>query len=387
MFTRRMTNRWIAAAATMLVAVGIVAPPCNAQTKAAAPSAGIKRYELPVTVTWQSQELASGLNRLADLQQTTIWLDRRIDPSTTVDLSASNEPLIDVLRKLGEPHAWSATPLDGVVYFGPKQTADELATLAAIARQQVAQAPATMQNRWLKSEAWSFPRLSQPRELLVALAKSVGASIEHVDLVPLDLWPAHSLPPTPLVDRMVLVLASFDLTCELSKDGRQLAVVPIKRPVQITREFAVPAARAAAIEEQLQLMPEAKVDRRGQRLIVSARVEELETLAVVMRGQTTSSAARQQSSSTKPAPLEDQRFTLRIENKPVGAVIDQLAKQLKLDVTWDAALQAGAKPRRNALISCNVREVNIDALLKAILAPANLAFHRDGQRIAIHAAN
>src|SRR5690242_20339320 len=107
MFTRRMTNRWIAAAATLLLASGNFAPPCNAQTKAAAMPAAIKRYELPVTVTWQGQELAAGLDRLADLQQTTIWLDRRVDPSTTVDLSASNEPLIDVLRKLGEPHGWS----------------------------------------------------------------------------------------------------------------------------------------------------------------------------------------------------------------------------------------------------------------------------------------
>jgi hypothetical protein len=385
MFTRRMTNRWIAAAPTLLLASSVFAPPCHAQTKAAAPSAA-KRYELPVSVTWQDQELAAGLDRLADLQQTAIWLDRRVDPSSTVDLSASNQPLIDVLRNLGKPHDWSATPLAGVVYFGPQQTADELATLAAIARQQVAKAPPTTRNRWLTSEAWSFPRLSQPSELLLALAKSAGASVENADLVPLDLWPARSLPPTPLVDRMVLTLASFDLTCELSKDGRQVAVVPIKRPVQITREFAVPAGRAAAVEEQLRSMPEAKVDRRGQRLIVSARVEELDQLAATVSGRAPFQAANPPSAAAKSARLEDQRFTLRIENKPVGAVIDQLAKQLKLEVTWDAALQAGAKPRRNALISCEVREANVDDLLKATLAPANLAFHRDGQRIAIHAA-
>jgi hypothetical protein len=84
--------------------------------------------------------------------------------------------------------------------------------------------------------------------------------------------------------------------------------------------------------------------------------------------------------------LSNQRFTLRIENKPVGAVIDHLAKQLDLEVTWDPALQAGPKTRRDAFVSCEVREANIDGLLKAILSPAKLAFQRDGRRVAIRDA-
>jgi hypothetical protein len=383
MLSRPAKNGFFAAA--LLVSVAGTASRARAQTAVVA--AGARRSEGRVSVTWQGQQLGAGLARLAELQQVAIWIDRRVDPSTSVDASASNQPLLDVLRGLGEPHGWSATAFNGIAYFGPKQTADELATLAALARQQVAKAPTSTRNAWLKSDAWSFPRLSQPRELLGGLAKSAVASISGAELVPLDLWPARSLPPMPVVDRVILLLSGFDLTCEISADGRRLNIVPIKRPVQIRREYSVPAARTADVNRVLTAMPAAKTERHGQRMTVFASIEEHEQLTAALRGRPQPANHAKPPSTDHPATqLSNQRFTLRIENKPVGAVIDHLAKQLDLEVTWDPALQAGPKTRRDAFVSCEVREANIDGLLKAILSPAKLAFQRDGRRVAIRDA-
>jgi hypothetical protein len=384
MLSRRLMNKWLAAA--LVIQGANIAGKTGAQPQAAT-TATARRFELPVSVTWQGQQLGPGLDRLAELQQVTVWLDRRVDPSTSVDFSASNRPLLAVFRELAAPRGWSASPVGSVVYFGPAQTADELNTLAAMARQQAARTPAAMRGAWLKSERWSFPRLSQPRELLEGLAKSAGASVIKAELVPLDLWPARSLPPMPVIDRVVLVLSGFDLTCELSADGRRLTVVPIKRPVQISREYAIPTARATEIERLLAAMPAVKGERRGQRLVVSARVEQHDELTAALRGETKPAAQSSPPMARPETRLADQRFTLRIENQPVGAVIDQLAKQLGLEVTWDQSLPTAGTASRKALASCEVREASLDGLLKAVLAPAQLTFQRDGQKVSIRAAN
>ena len=65
--------------------------------------------------------------------------------------------------------------------------------------------------------------------------------------------------------------------------------------------------------------------------------------------------------------------------------IDQLAAQLGLSVTWDPAIEAVEPNVRDALISCEVRDANVDHLLQAILAPAGLAAERDGLSLTLRA--
>jgi hypothetical protein len=153
--------------------------------------------------------------------------------------------------------------------------------------------------------------------------------------VPHDLWPEHKLPPMSALDRAVLLLSGFDLTCQISADGSKLRVVPIKRPLK-TSGLAPPTASRAK-------------------------------------------PPRPRAATTKTL----QRFTLKIENQPAGRVIDQLARQLQLEVTWDAALQQNPTLGREANVSCDVREADLDALLTAVLSPAGLAFERDGKRVSI----
>jgi type II secretory pathway component HofQ len=84
----------------------------------------------------------------------------------------------------------------------------------------------------------------------------------------------------------------------------------------------------------------------------------------------------------KSTAAQAQRFTLKIENQPVGRVLDQLARQLNLNVVWSTNPPAG----QQALISCDVRQVDLDGLLEAILEPAGLTSRREGQTVTIQPA-
>ena len=342
----------------------------------------------PVSLTWQEVPLATALDRLAATQSIAVWLDRRIDPSMPINLTVADVPVADVLKTLGEQAGAAAIPFAGVVYLGPQQTADELTTLAELARAPLTKAPAAMRNAWLKPQPSSYARLSQPRELFAQLAKDMDATAMNIEQIPHDLWPARELPAMAAIDRAVLLLAGFDLTCRLSADGRQLVVVPIERPVVISREYRIPPSRAAAFEEALAELPAAKASGEKRRPTVAARSEEHDQLRAALAGRSSASGASTAAAPRRPVKpsggdsLASRRFTLTIENKPLAPVLAQLASQLNLQVNWDAAISDTAEGR-NTLVSCQVDRANLDDLLKALLTPAGFTYERHEASISI----
>jgi hypothetical protein len=348
----------------------------------------VRRLQQRVTLTWTDQQLADGLVRLGEVQDLPLWLDRRADAGREYDLAINNRSLADVLGSLVDSHGDSArewgigwTALRTIVYVGPADAAREIATLSELARQAIAKAPADVRRRWLTPTPWEFPRLSEPRALLNEAVSAAGAKLRTGAELPHDLWPARSLPAIAPIDRVVLVLAGFDLAAEISADGRSLRAVPIKRPVQMTRTLPVSQRLEADLARLSEADDSIRVERQGRQVTVSARWEELEQLGERQRRRPSQTA----SNDSTPAPGSEQRFTLRIANKPVGPVLAQLGTQLQLTIAWDPALTAASPTIVDTLISCEVSNADLDGLLGAILDPAGLAFDRSGQSITIRA--
>jgi len=287
-----------------------------------------------VSVTWEGQELGAALERLADNTQISIWLDRRVDRQQTVTIQLDDLPLGQALGKLAQQQSLGISQLGNILYVGPRQTAELLPTLALQARETLEKLPSqtTLQTkrRWLKPQAVSWPRLSEPRSLASDWVGEASATLVGVEQIVHDLWPAQSLPPLPLVDRLVLLLAGFDLTCEIGPDGKSCQIVPIDYSL-----MAVPQNRPPRAESQ--------PSRPGR---------------------------------------SHQVFSLRLENQPVGHILDKFAQQLNLTVVWDSrtATRDSLRERR---ISCDVKKVQLDELLQNVLAPANLQHQRKDKQITI----
>ena len=199
-----------------------------------------RQLQQPVTLSWHGQELATGLERLADVQEAPLWIDRRIDPHATIELTVKEATLGDAFDRIaaaGEARDWGWSTLGSVIYFGPRTSPRELATLATLARQSILKAPAAARRSWLTAQPWDYPRLSEPRSLLRETLAPLGAAVRNDVAMPHDLWPARSLPAMAPIDRVVLLLIGFDLAGESSADGRQWRLAPIKRPVQITGAY------------------------------------------------------------------------------------------------------------------------------------------------------
>ncbi|HYO24977.1 MAG TPA: hypothetical protein VEQ85_08505, partial [Lacipirellulaceae bacterium] len=351
-----------------------------------------KQLEGRVTLAWDGQGIGAALDRLAQVQRLPLWIDRRVDRNWPVTVNARDLAARDVLdaAAAGAGDAWGWSTLETVVYFGPRESARDLATLAELAREGLVRAPAEARRAWLTPSPWEFPRLAEPGALLAQAVEAAGAELAPGAAVPHDLWQAHALPRISPLDRALLVLIGFDLTVAPSADGKRARVAPLPPEIAIQRDYPRSAAVSAMLQRIAAEDPAARVRQVGARAELSGRWEDHARVRLAQRGggaapTAEAPARRRPAQGGRGSAAMRQRFTLTIANKPVGAVVSQLEAQVGLSVTWDAAV--AARPGvRETLVSCEVRDADLDELLRAILDPAGLAFDRDGMQITIRGA-
>jgi len=336
----------------------------------------------PITVAWQGQQLAAVFRRLSETQEFFVWLDRRVDLQQTVEASFTDLPIQQVLEQLAEKHSLGISVLDNLVYIGPKQSALELATLLKQARDSLAKAPSHTKRRWLDEKLATWPRLSQPRDLLATLLKQAGATLLGSETIPHDLWDSKQLPSLALVDKTVLILVGFDLTCQISPDGNTCQVVPIERPVVLKQKYRITKNRKRLLAELPVLVPEAQIEFKGRTLLVTGRWEDQLKVQQALTGK----QAKPTPPAAAPRADAEKKFSLRLKNQAVGSVINQLARQLKLQVHWDQKSLDRASRSQQTLVSCDLKNVTLDELLRGILAPAGMKFQKTGTKIKITSA-
>lgn len=333
------------------------------------------RLRSPVTLLWQGQRLRKTLDALEANYRITIWLDRRLDPQQTFDLEINDQPLREVIQGIAEQCNAGYQIYGNFVYLGPQQATRELATLMALAREQLRRCPARVQRQWLDRYEleWASPR--EPASLLAQLAAQCQADFVGEDLIPHDLWRAGKAPDLHAYELATLWLLSFDRQARFDPTTGNLVAKKLQSPVTLERNYA----SSKKLQVFLRTNPPIAAQRSGNQLSVSGSVQYHEELAAHLQGK---SASQTEPTRNEKKPTKEPKqlvFTLKIENQPVGAVTDQLAKQLKLDLTWTPE----TKSLRNRLVSCQVRDATLEELLGAVLAPADLQASKEenGYRI------
>lgn len=330
-----------------------------------------QRLASRLSLRWEGVPLGDAVQRLADTQGVAIWLDRRADSSIEVTLAVRDVTLHDLLVDLAGKTGLGFTAARGVVFIGPQEAAAELRTLWAVAQGQVDRMPASVRAQMLRSTSLDLPRLVEPRDVVIALAKRMGTPIENPEAVPHDLWPARQLPPMAAVDQLTLLLAGFDLTWQPGRDKSRLRLIPIERPVVVGRQYERPTnSRLVQLQNSGAVV---ETIGRGGAVRVAGRVEQHELL----RGED-----RKVAPSRQPRRPGRQVYTLRVQEQPAQAILEHLARQLGKRLLLDAPLQKDASLLQQR-VTFEVREVGLDELLDAIAAPVGLEIRSENDAITV----
>jgi hypothetical protein len=325
-----------------------------------------------VSVELSHAPLRPRVDNLARLHRVSLLLDRREDPSRPIEFAAKDLPLEQVYRDLAAKLGMGFCRLGPVGYFGPNEVCEKLRTLAALRREDVARLPAAVRGHWTKSAAWQWDDLATPRELLEQLASQGHARLAGLDQVPHDLWAAAQLAPLPLVDRLTLVAAEFDLTFKFDDDGQTVTLVPWPDKVVIERQYAGGSRTKELAERWDRVAPSADVKIVGTKLVVRARVEDHELFA-----------ASREPRKEKPKAEGVQVYTLNLEAVPLDKLLATLERKLDIKIRIDQAAIDKAGIKLGQSVSVKVEQATLDQLLKAVLAPAKLAFRHEGKGIVV----
>lgn len=333
----------------------------------------LNQWESTTGVNWSNNPCRAAVQSLAKSQRTAMLLDRRIDPDQRLTLQAADITLDELCQRVAQRGAMGVCRVGPVIYFGPTSTSQVLATVAAVRRQEIEQLAANLtadRKRALLAEkplAWS--RLATPRDLIRELADEVGLKIIKLESqVPHDLYPELQLPALPWSDRLSLLLAGFEKSFQLNLAEESIELVPLPNPIQYEQRYPVKGSAAKAAADLTDKFSQSVIRAEGARLLVRGPYEDHEAIQRVLRGE---KVRRNQVVANG-----EKRFSLKIENQPLGGVLKAIADNLQLTLDYDQALVE----QLNRRISLQVDMVTLDELLKTALRDSGLkVLQQDGK--------
>ncbi|MFO0868043.1 MAG: hypothetical protein U0935_03775 [Pirellulales bacterium] len=325
-------------------------------------------------LTWEGLPLRAATTKLARQMRVAIWLDRRLDPDQLVTLSVNNEPLSAVCQRLAARVNARACRVGSVVYLGPTFTAERLATVAAMRRQECEAAPAAQRPAFVRRQSMRWNELAEPRALVSLLAQEVGCEVVDLDKrVPHDLWPAADWPPLAWSDRLSLVLAGFELTFVCDSTARTITLLPIPEEAQYEKVVSVKGQPAQVAAEIRSKFPQVDVRIAGAQLALRGSWEDLEVVERIARGQ------KVQRTTVVSGPSE---FTLRVQEQPAGAVLRHIARQLMLNLEIAPDAQETLEQR----VSFQAERLLLPDLLATVLKGTGLQFELRDQQLRVFRA-
>jgi len=339
-----------------------------------------------VGVTWSGQTQRKALENLAQAYAVAIVRDRRVDPDLRLDITATNRPLLDVLKQLAAQQECGVAVLDSVVYLGPTDSAASLTTLAAARKADVSKLSPDARGRLLTRATSSWDPLATPRELIAALIAQAGAKAEGLERVPHDLWAAADLPALTLVDRLTLLAVQYDLTFAIEADGATIRLVNVPEQPSLVRDYPLGGRSPEAIRKLAARVPGVEVRFSGERAYARGTLAALRSFEAVLAGRPAAANTAGGPSSTNPKPKGRSVYTLGVKDQPVGALVKTLAGKLGRTVRFEqpAIRQAGISLTQ--LVTFRVEEVSEEALLEACLKPAGLTHEIEGDVIVVRPA-
>jgi len=293
-----------------------------------------------VQATWTRVPLGAWVQRISSLAGKPVVLDRRIDPERLVTRTARGESLRDVIDAVAGEVGAASEELPGVIRLAPPAVAPRDAAAAADRARRLAALPIAERKRLLEPAAWSWPAGARPRELVAASLEAAGLTVEGIDTIPHDHFPATDLPPLPLAERLDLLLAHFDLRIVWAADRGRVT----GRIVPSDAEISAAAPGKSEAPEQAPTRP------------------------------------RPPSRSVK---VRDE-FTLRLE-APLDQALAAIAGRLGLDLDLDLASLAARGIAPGEIVRAEVEKASRDGLLDAVVRPVGLQWKIEGKRLRVFA--
>ncbi|MBI1312950.1 hypothetical protein GC176_16795 [bacterium] len=327
-----------------------------------------------ISVTWQAQDLRSGLRSVANVRRIAVLIDRRVDPSTELTLQVKSVTLRELFDTVAAELSLGVSQLENAIMIGPRVAMQRLRTDIEIASSQLVRHPAggTRTSELLHRESLLWPDLTSPRELLDEISRRYDLRIENPELVTHDLWAAGALPSSNAAEILLAVLAQFDLSFVWSADLKSVRLVTQPEAPTLEREFTLRRGVPESIVDELRKStPGLEIELRGRKVVARGFVEQLEQIHAALF------PSRDQPDKRATGPKRV-TFTFVVPNAPLKQFMEKLTQQAGYEFDYDAEQLDKAGIRLDRAVSLKMKDATPDELFKAMFDPLGLGYELDG---------
>lgn len=328
-----------------------------------------------LSVIWQAQQLRTGMRELSRSRRVAILIDRRLDPSTELDMELRSVTLRSVLDRIADELSLGVSQLNNALVLGPRPAMRRLRTDMELRAEELLDVSAdTARIRQLqRRQSIAWPDLTSPEELIQEIGRQYDLQIESLEAVPHDLWAGGTLPSSSCAESLQFVLSQFDLTFEWTRDADGVRVVPQGDVSMLQRDFSLRRGLSRQDFEQFRSdHPGLDLKVAGRRVVVRGTFEEIEQV----RGFLQPGRRTPESSTRQPTRVT---FTFEVRNTALDEFMQRLEQQAGYRFEYDSGQLARAGVRLSQAVSLKMNEASPDELFRAMFEPLGLRHELDGR--------
>lgn len=334
-------------------------------------------WDSPVRAKLDRTPLRSALEQLCSARKVGFVIDRRLDPDKELACELLDLPLSEFLPTVLESIQAEVVVIGNSLVIGPQEPQHWLRTLAAIQRsdQQAHPGTAAITSERARQIDLRWPALSDPRQLILDLAKRGKIQITGTELIPYDQWGEGDLIGVTSGEALTVLASQYDLRLRWTS-ATTAELVPLEPPVAFTKSLTIATARRDSARIQF---PELTWVPQGNAVRVSGRVEEIEGLERWLKGGS-SSRPRTPAKST----WRTREYTLKVVDTPVLTLLQELQKQ-GFPVEYDEAELKNSGITATSKLDLDVQSVTADELISQVCLPFGWESQATESGIVIHA--
>jgi hypothetical protein len=308
-------------------------------------------------VEWKGLPLHIATEQLSADLKLAIFLDRRVDPNTRIDVSADKAPVYQLLDELAESAKVEIAVIEFVVYLAPIGAGDQIGARAQrVAEQRFPVA-------WTGRRTLDWPRLSSPREQLEKMFALRRLRLGNAESIPHDLWRATHLPAMSLPLQSQIIAAGFDLDLKVNRNEGRFEPITTVEP-RYSDRYAVPKTHDWDTDRVVKIL--------GDNVRIDAGVKAVTLVGTSWQHAKLAAILRQR--PTKPispnAPGTVVQYTVPKTSGPLAKIIPALAKRLMLEVQLSDKIEL---KDLDQVVEFSVTNATRKQLLDAIFADTKLA--------------
>ncbi len=269
---------------------------------------------------WKDAQLRDRLMAFSDAENIAVMLDRRVDPSTIVNLGIENKTVEQIFWRVGSAAKIGVCRIEDCYYFGPVDTIVELPIAMETLSRQAKKVKSRSKVKWTVKRQVRTGTVVATKSLIEAIATKHGFTVNGLEKLPHDLWYSVSLPPTSVLAQMQLMLAGFNKTFEIAPDAKSITIIDFPQTESARRTFIV-AKKPANSKDLAKQFPDLKISFRSTAVTAKGPPQQLAKFAAALVEQVV----------PKTGKAELHRFTLNTEADRL-TILRTIADTAKLEL-------------------------------------------------------